>query len=60
MHKWADEEEQEEAVRKDYVRADELDVDEAIEDGPASSDDEDVLGASGSKQKSKKDAKRQH
>ena len=60
MHKWADEEEQEEAVRKDYVRAYEFDEDGATDDEPASGDDEDLLGASGSKQKSKKDAKRRY
>ena len=60
VHKWADEEEQEEAVRKDYVRAYEFDEDGATDDEPASGDDEDLLGASGSKQKSKKDAKRRY
>ena len=48
MHKWADEQEQEEAVRKDYVHTYEFNPYEAVEDDSASSD-EDLLGASSSK-----------
>ena len=48
VHKWADEQEQEEAVRKGYVHTYEFNPYEAVEDDSASSD-EDLLGASSSK-----------